>query len=116
LPGKSVTSASATRRLSEVERSTPWSGVPKVTPSSGLAMTSSSAMTGNANSAGRRVTRPARRPHHGEAAPSAARVHGTRPALTRGPSTASRAGSSTSAPNAAIATTPMPAYPKERRK
>ena len=40
----------------------------------------------------------------------------TRSFSTRGPSTASRAGSTTTAPSAARATTAMPAYPNDRRK
>ena len=109
LPGNLVTSASETWRLAALGRSTPASGVPKLTFSRGLAASRSSAITGTAISAGRRVTSAASRPHRADSRASTARDHGTLPALTRRPSTASSAGRSTLAPSAAMATTPIPA-------
>src|SRR5262245_32993912 len=95
LPGKLDTSVSETTRLVALFGSTPESGVPKVMFSSGLAANRSTAITGSAVSAGRRMTTPANRPHHADELPGSRRIHGRRPALTRRPSTASSAGATT---------------------
>ena len=64
---------------------------------------SSRATTGSAESAGRRITGRARRPPQtGLGAADAAHAHGSRPAFDPGPKNGSRAGSTTSAPTAAM--------------
>ena len=61
-------------------------------------------------SAGRRMTCPASRPQNGAAVDGArSRAHGSRPEFTRRPSTASRAGRTTTAATIEMSTTPMPA-------
>src|SRR5215207_4686039 len=108
--------ASPTCRLAAVVGRTRSSGVPNSTDNSGNAAATRTATTAPPASHGRRITRAASRPQKGAAALRGRRSHGSEPAFTRVPSTHSNAGSATSAPRTAMATTPIPAYANDRKK
>ena len=110
LPVKSSRSTSPTALLCVVAGSTRSSGVPNWTCRNGSATSISTASTGIARSAGRRMACPASRPQNGAAVDgSRLRAHGSRPEFTRRPSTASSAGSTTTAAAIEMSTTPIPA-------
>jgi hypothetical protein len=72
--------------------------------------------TGSAASAGRRITVAAVRRQNAESAETSCLRRTTRSESIRSPSTVSRAGSTTTAPTAAVRTTAIAARPTDRRK
>ena len=116
LVAKPLRKLSPTWWLAALVGSTRSSGVLKETLSNGAVISSSTAITGTAARAGRRMTAVASRPQNGASTLRTEAIPGTRPALTRCPRTVSAAGSTSSAVAAASTVTPTPAYAKDFRK